>query len=178
MANKRFRSWLLVASAAAATGATVVALTVVTDGSRGSGTGDSSSSRAALAEPGVNASPSATLHGGETFRPDASGRAPQLTAGQAWADYQTSTSSAVTPLPADAQVYLGDLTIPVDPQDPTANRSYRAKDAFAYGYELPDNCAPVVLPSGASSSAHPGLCTAWVFLNADTGKIIEVTYDH
>jgi hypothetical protein len=95
---------------------------------------------------------------------------------------QNDPSSA---LPADAKLLLGDLTLPVDPQDPVNVQTYRVSDQLAYAIGMPGQCGPNLTPTSASTSATPvageqaatgATCSEWIFLDADTGALLDQTY--
>lgn len=95
-------------------------------------------------------------------------------------------SSKRTTIPSFVTVRLGFLTLAVGPADaPGAGRlvhhgskAFTAYNELAYGFSAPSGCAPMLPPSGgaqlpARSGAH---CVEWTFLNANTGKQIDSTW--
>jgi hypothetical protein len=117
----------------------------------------------------------------EILVPDSSNGSPQLSSSAAWSLYQAQMGSTSSSIPSSvSEIVLGDLSIPVDPQDLAEDQTFTVHDQFAYGYKLPNSCAPITFPSSSdenqSSEPTPQLCTEWVFLNANTGSALDDTY--
>jgi hypothetical protein len=78
-------------------------------------------------------------------------------------------------------LYVGRLTVPINPQDPPPNQTFTVHDQLAYGFKFPHQCAPYTGPTtsanGGSSAPSSGLCTHWVFLDADDGSVLDDTYE-
>ena len=119
---------------------------------------------------------------GETFAPAPASAAPKLTAQQAWARYARENGSDRTAIPSFVHVRLGLLTLPVGPADaPGAGRlvhhgseAYTAYNELAYGLSTPSGCAYVGGPGMRPPPPTP--CIEWTFLNANTGKQIDSTW--
>jgi hypothetical protein len=99
---------------------------------------------------------------GITFDPPPQDATPALSAAEAIAEFQSVDKKFR--LPADATSYLGVYTAPV------GDGSYRFRDRLAWGIRW-RGCPPsqgFVQPSLASSSCHE-----WLFLDANTGVMLE-----
>jgi hypothetical protein len=114
---------------------------------------------------------------GETFGPAPAAVAPKLTAQQAWARFTRHN----TAIPSAVHAHLGFLTLPVGPADaPGASQlvnangeAYAVLNKLVYGYSSMSGCVtlnPRLLPP---PGAH---CIYWGFLDANTGKEIDSTY--
>lgn len=79
-------------------------------------------------------------------------------------------------LPAGTSVQLGRLTLPVGAGAPG---QYNAKDQLVYAFTW-RQCAPNIGPFDPTSpSASPSdstYCTAWLFVDAETGKMVDQTW--
>ena len=124
---------------------------------------------------------------GETFTPTSTG-SPALTAEQAFADFAHLNGWTSTAIPDVDTVQLGLLTLPVGPADgpgtdnliKSNGEAYRALNQLVWAYSW-KQCPPVVGPSpsaGASPAPTPslGACIGWLFLDANTGTMIDQTY--
>jgi hypothetical protein len=116
---------------------------------------------------------------GETFAPAPPSATAALTAQQAWQQYAEHSGSTVTAIPTDVTAQFGLYTQPAGPADapgatglPVSNgRAYIALNQLAYGYSwrsCPVSAGVAPLP------ANP--CTAWLFLDANTGQQIVQTW--
>jgi hypothetical protein len=123
-------------------------------------------------------------HLGETFAPlpaNAASAAPALTAQQAWAQFMSSTTgSGGTAIPSNVTAQLGLLTLPVGP-DCGATCSgdivqhgiaYRSLNQLAYGYSSPGGTCG---GSNPVNPAPPVPCTEWIFIDANSGHMIDWT---
>lgn len=109
----------------------------------------------------------------ETFAPPPADAAPALTAQQAANAYLDTLGHSPVDIPSDVSVSLGSLTIPVGPDCGTECENgntvsngiaYSALNEVAYGYGV------TTCPQGSSLPADQ--CTKWLFLDANTGKLI------
>jgi hypothetical protein len=102
----------------------------------------------------------------EVFGPPSTSQllsAPALSDQQAWAMYTTSLGSESTSIPSSEVVLLGSLTLPL-----------HASGELAYGYSgPPTGCRGP--SSRLASSGTSRECVRWVFLDADTGHLIDMT---
>jgi hypothetical protein len=102
-------------------------------------------------------------HFGSEFYPPPTGAGPRLTADQAIARFQTADPSFR--LPSDAEVFLGKYS-----------GSLVVDDRLAYGIRFhycQSSQAISVDPFTLRSPSPSNFCTFWLFLNADTGKMLE-----
>ncbi len=109
---------------------------------------------------------------GETFGPPPSSAQPTMTADTAWAQYAQLNGSSVTVIPSSVTVYLGSLTLPIGPVGANGSEAYTANNELAYGFSsqsCPVTTLKVPLAPGTS-------CIEWLFLDADTGKQIDDTW--
>ncbi|HEY3958176.1 MAG TPA: hypothetical protein VGM53_32830 [Streptosporangiaceae bacterium] len=153
--------------------AVVVPLTLMTGGSavRSIGPGQGSSAGPVAAR---HAAIVIDPHVGETFARASASAAPRLTAQQAWARFAHHLRSNRTAIPAEVHVRLGLLTLPIGPTGPGHSESYTAHNELTYGYSSPPGGCPTINPRlVAPPNAR---CIPWTFLNANTGKQIDSTY--
>jgi hypothetical protein len=127
---------------------------------------------------------------GETFTPTPA-RHPALTASQAWARFaQHGNNRMPKAIPARVHPRLGLFTLPVGPADAPGTSTLTKRDGEAYtalneltwGYSWHE-CGPVmppVPPPGSTPAPAPAPtadhCTEWLFLNANTGAQIVLTW--
>ena len=119
---------------------------------------------------------------GETFAPAPSPAAPKLTAQQAWQRYAELADSKRTTIPSFVTARLGLLTLPVGPADaPGTGRlvrhgseAYTAYRELAYGYSW--HSCPVYVGGPGMRPPPPTPCIERTFLNANTGKQIDTTW--
>jgi hypothetical protein len=124
-------------------------------------------------------------HLGETFAPPpATASAPALTAQQAYAQFiqSSTTGSGGTAVPSTVTAQLGLLTLPVGPSSGCDNdcsnltvqngTAYKALNQLAYGYSLPGGTCG---SSNPFDPAPPVPCTDWLFIDANTGHLIDWT---
>jgi hypothetical protein len=117
----------------------------------------------------------------QTFAPPtaSAAAAPALTAEEAYAQFMQHAGAANTTIPSGTTVQLGLFTDPVGPdcgpecsnltvQNGTA---YTALNQLAYGYSW--HACPVSVGGG---SVPPNPCIEWLFLDANTGKQIIITW--
>lgn len=115
----------------------------------------------------------------ETFTPAPPSATPALTAEQAWQHYAGHLGSTITTTPPGITAQLGFYTQPAGPADapgasslPTSNgTAYTALHQLAYGYSW--HSCPV---SAGVAPLPPNPCTAWLFLDANTGQQIIQTW--
>ena len=111
---------------------------------------------------------------GETFSPAPAGARPALTAQQAWARYaRLDPRDKNDAMPANVRVRLGLLTLPVGPAGPGGAELYTARNELVYGYSwhsCPMSMSPLM------QALPPNPCIQWNFLNADTGRQIDDTW--
>jgi hypothetical protein len=98
---------------------------------------------------------------GEVFAPPPTPAQPALTAGEAWLHYAKLNGSLVSSMPSMIDAQLGLLSLP-----PTA------ENELAYGYSW-DSC-PVSTVDGSALVGTP--CIEWLFLDADSGRQIDDTW--
>jgi hypothetical protein len=111
-------------------------------------------------------------HVGETFTPAPSGATPRLTAQQAWAKYAKVAGIKPT-IASGVAVRLGLLTLPIGPTGPHNSTAYIAKNELVYGYSW--HSCPV--STGLRVTKLPrNPCIQWNFLNANTGRQIDETW--
>jgi hypothetical protein len=127
-------------------------------------------------------------HLGETFAPPpataSAASAPALTAQQAYAQFiqSSTTGSGGTAIPSTVTAQLGLLTLPVGPSSGCDNdcsnltvqngTAYTALNQLAYGYSLPGGTCG---SSNPFDPAPPVPCTDWLFIDANTGHLIDWT---
>ena len=121
-------------------------------------------------------------HDGETFARPPSKASPPLTAQQAWAQFiqSSTTGSGGTAIPSTVTAQLGLLTLPIGPDcgatcsgDPVQNGiAYRSLNQLAYGYSWPGGTCG---GSNPVNPAPPVPCTEWLFIDANTGHMIDWT---
>jgi hypothetical protein len=99
--------------------------------------------------------------------------APKLTAQQAWARYMRQTGDEHTAIPSFVRVQLGLLTLPIGPTGPGGAEAYTAHNELVYGYSSPSGCMSTNPRILFPPNAH---CLRWDFLNANTGKQIDSTW--
>jgi hypothetical protein len=110
---------------------------------------------------------------GETFTPEPSGQATDGVVAPEDA-YQEFAGRGAT-WPADATVRLGRLTIPIGPGAPGED-SVDNQLVWAISFK---NCGPVIGPPhrGTDPSDQPPLnCTQWIFFDAASGELVEMTW--
>jgi hypothetical protein len=141
---------------------------------------------------------------GETFAPAPPSAAPALTAQQAWHRYAEQARSRNTTIPSFVIAQLGLFTLKASPPgDPETaglpgpdGKFYTPRNELPYGYSW-HSCPPVMgvpspgpraattqsapaRPSATSESASaprpPNPCVAWLFLDANTGRMIVQTW--
>lgn len=110
---------------------------------------------------------------GEVFAPPPKGAAPAMTAEEAWAAYDKVDASAGTAIPSDVSVSLGLLTLPLGPSGPNGTEAYTANNVLAYGFSW-HSCPASHNPKVKKLPANP--CREWNFLNGNTGKQIDNTW--
>lgn len=117
---------------------------------------------------------------GETFAPAPPDAAPALTAEQAYAQYAQLSGYSDTTVPSDVTVQLGLLTLPVGPVSPDTGNlttqngiAYTALNELVYGYSW-HSCPHSRNPNVATLPANP--CIQWNFLNANSGKQVDDTW--
>jgi hypothetical protein len=110
----------------------------------------------------------------ETFAPPASASpAPAMTATQAFLKWMQDTGQAQTTIPSNISAQLGLLTLPTGPDCGSEcqgliiqnGMAYQALNQLAYGYSWS------VCP--ASSTLPDVNCLRWIFLDANTGHMID-----
>jgi hypothetical protein len=116
---------------------------------------------------------------GMTFAPAPPGAVPALTAEQAWAQEAGVEGSSGTTIPSNVTVQLGLLTLPAGPANSdtsglvTSNgTAYTALNELAYGYSW-HSCPMSTLPN---ATLPPNPCIEWEFLDANTGHLIDDTW--
>jgi hypothetical protein len=98
--------------------------------------------------------------------PSQASEADALTSEQALADFRNADPEFVEPDTLSAQ--LGLYTSASGPD------SYRFRDQLAWGYSWQTMCPPS--PNPAEAKAEPSQCTAWVFVDAHSGAMLEGTF--
>lgn len=124
---------------------------------------------------------------GETFTPTANG-SPALTASQAYADFAQLNNWASTAIPDYITAQLGLLTYPAGPADAPGmshytisnGEAYKALNELTWAFSWKE-CPPPLVPSPAPGASPapaptPSNCVAWIFLDANTGKQIDQTW--
>lgn len=110
---------------------------------------------------------------GEVSEPAPATAAQGLTAGQAWAHYASLQGGHTTEVPGGVTVEMGLLTPPIGPHGPNGAVAYTAYRRLAYGYA--SHACPKSRNSRVTSlPANP--CVYWDFLDADTGRQIDSTF--
>lgn len=131
---------------------------------------------------------------GETFTPTSSSNTPTssskpvLTASQAWADFAQLNNWGSTEIPVGTTAQLGLLTLPAGPADApgAANltqsngEAYTALNQLAWGFSS-KQCGPVLPPVPVPGTSPtpvptPSNCVEWLFLDANTGTQIDLTW--
>ena len=98
---------------------------------------------------------------GEVFSPPPlNHQQPTMSASDAWLSYARLNGSPETSMPSEVTVQLGLLTLP--PQ---------ADNELAYGYSW--TSCPVPMTPGSPTGT---LCREWLFLDANTGRQIDDTW--
>jgi hypothetical protein len=111
---------------------------------------------------------------GETFAPAPSSAAPAMTAQQAWAAYtQVNTSYSDSAIPSTVTVQLGLLTLPLGSTGPGGSEAYAAQNELVYGYSW-HSCPASRNPNVQTLPPNP--CIEWNFLDANTGRQIDETW--
>jgi hypothetical protein len=144
-------------------------------------------------QPAASASTSTSTPGtitinsiGQTFTPTSG--SPALTAAQAYAGFAQLNKWARTAMPGYVTAQLGLLTLPVGPADApgTSNltksggEAYTALNELAWGFSWKE--CPIVMPPTPTPGASPApvptpkICKAWLFLDANTGHMIDQTW--
>jgi hypothetical protein len=107
---------------------------------------------------------------GIRFDPPPPGTEPALTASEALARFQSVDEEFVLPVGADA--YLGRYTAPV------GDGTFRFRERLAWGFRLGSGC-PVGAGFGPPHAAsNSGPCFRWLFLDANTGEMLESVTQH
>ena len=109
---------------------------------------------------------------GETFSPAPASASPAMTAEQAWLAWTERNASDRTTIPPDVTVQLGLLTLPIGHSGPDGAMEYQAHDRMVWGYQAP-YCGPALNPYAPPPDPP---CTRWIFLDADTGEEVDVTW--
>lgn len=128
---------------------------------------------------------------GVTFTPTSgSATAPAMTAAQAYAGFAALNNWASTDIPGYVTVQLGSLTAPVGPAGAPGTRSlatsggeaYTALNEQTWAFSWKE-CPPVLPPAPVPGTTAtpvatpaPSSCVAWLYLDANTGKQIEQTW--
>ncbi|HEY7281436.1 MAG TPA: hypothetical protein VID47_07555, partial [Actinomycetota bacterium] len=116
---------------------------------------------------------------GIRFDPPGPEDVPSLTEEQALARYESANTKFT--LPADATSYLGLYTAPV------GDGTFRFHERLAWGIRWPgcpvDSGNPGFLPGSQPSatsapSPRPESCAEWLFLDANTGQMLEAVWQH
>lgn len=137
-----------------------VALLVHSTGSAGAGpvlgSGQAMQTSTDVIDPSVN----------EVFSPPTSDQlneGPRLTVQQAWDDWAAVLQSANTDIPDTIHPVLGNLNLP-----------YHADNRLTYGFYGADR--PCQGTTAVGVTAPPaGMCIPWLFLDANTGDLIDTT---
>lgn len=101
-----------------------------------------------------------------TFAPPSQSEGDVMTSDQALADFSEADPQFVEPDSATAE--LGLYTSASGPD------SYRFRDQLAWGYSWLTTCP--ASPNPAEANAEPSQCTAWIFLDAHSGEMLEGTF--
>lgn len=81
-------------------------------------------------------------------------------------------------IPSSTTVQLGYLTLPLGAGDPDG---YTAKDQLVYAYTS-TSCGPQIMPPPAPGNDAPASqtsvssCVEWLFLDASTGDMVDLTW--
>lgn len=139
-----------------------------------------SSTAASFATITINRNP------GMMLAPAPSSAAPALTAQQAWRRYARSARSHRTSIPAGVTARLGLFTLPVGTADNPAivagadngltisgDEAYSSLNQLVYGYSW--HSCPLIA-GGPGMSTPPSPCIEWLFLEANTGRMIVETW--
>jgi hypothetical protein len=114
---------------------------------------------------------------GETFSPPseaADGTQPALSPDQAWHRFAAQNGATDDVVPPNLTVMLGALTYPTDNVGPASTWTYRARNELSYGYRSgTQTCASTT--SAVTTAPATYSCVRWVFLNAQTGELIDMT---
>jgi hypothetical protein len=179
--RQRLRAASVTTAVAAVVAAAIIAPLSLLPGSPASGGQHQSSVRPSAGSKTAHAPIVIDPQIGETFARAPASATPTLTAQQAWARFAHVNHWGGTSVPAGVHVQLGLLTLPVGPADapgtgnlPKSNgKAYTADNELTYGYSSPSGCPTLNPRLEAPPGAH---CISWVFLNANTGKQIDSTY--
>jgi hypothetical protein len=109
---------------------------------------------------------------GETFAPPKPPYHPAMSAEAAWVRYARSLGSHRKAIPSSVSVRIGLLTLPVGPVGPNNSELYTAHNELTYGYSW-HSCPVYTLP--VSPPPHSP-CIEWLFLDANTGHMIDDTW--
>jgi len=136
--------------------------------------------RAATADRAVPATITIDPQIGETFALAPSSATPRLTAQQAWQRYAEQAHSSRATIPSFVTARLGLYTLPVGPVGPGTGHlvqrngeAYTALNQLVYGFSSPSGCVSTDPYVTFPPDAH---CIEWTFLNANTGKMIDSTW--
>lgn len=163
----RLGRWTLavVIAAVVAVAGLTTAVVALTNGNGSNVPLKTTDAAAVVLDPGVN----------ETFTPSDSAPSNATTL---LTEAQARKAGESSGLPPYATAQTGYLTFPVGPGDPDA---YHAKAAYSYAFTWA-NCEPAILaapPAGATATANPdqlARCTQWLIVDAQTGKILDITW--
>lgn len=110
----------------------------------------------------------------EVFAPAPADASPAMTAQEAWAAYtKVDTSYTTATIPSGVTVQMGLLTLPLGPSGPNGTEAYTANNELVYGFSW-HNCPVSRNPKEPTLPANP--CIEWNFLDANTGKQIDETW--
>jgi hypothetical protein len=101
----------------------------------------------------------------EIFAP--AGAAPGLTANAAWQRFAHLNGVSQAAVPPDVTAQIGRLTLPVGPGHPG---EYLADNELVWAFSWQE-CPP----TGVATSG-PGACIAWLFLDAQSGDLVDQTW--
>jgi len=111
---------------------------------------------------------------GEKFTPPFAKASPALTPQAAWGKFMRRISSPKSlRIPANVSVQLGLLTLPIGPIGRHGAEKYAARNELVYGYSW-HSCPVSMNPNHPKLSASP--CIEWNFLDANTGRQIDLTW--
>ena len=97
-----------------------------------------------------------------------------MTAQQTWKAYtKVDTGYANSEIPSNVTVRLGFLTLPLGPSGPNGSEAYTAHNELAYGFSW-HNCPVSRNPKVKKLPPNP--CVEWNFLDANTGRQIDDTW--
>lgn len=105
----------------------------------------------------------------ETFTPTPMATS-KLTSDQAFHVFAELTGSTRSSPAAGVTVQLGQLTLPVGAGDPGA---YLANQELVWAYSWA-SCPTSTIPGVSTPPSSP--CVEWMFLDADTGKLVDQTW--